>query len=31
MTIWYSISAQFTVRPDADRQALAAAGGRGTR
>ena len=25
MTIWFSISAQFTLRPDADRQALAAA------
>lgn len=25
MTIWYSISAQFTLRPDADRAALAAA------
>jgi len=25
MTIWYSISAQFTLRPDADRHALAAA------
>jgi hypothetical protein len=25
MTIWYSISAQFTLRPDADRDALAAA------
>jgi hypothetical protein len=25
MTIWYSISAEFTLRPDADRHALAAA------
>ena len=25
MTIWYSISAQFTLRPDADRHALTAA------
>ena len=25
MTIWYSISAQFTLRPNADRPALAAA------